>query len=140
MCAGTMLCGEALGRENSFAMLDYAHSLGIRTWDTAEMYPVPQAAATAGRSEELLGDWLRTRQHPRDEHAVVTKVAGPGAMPWIRGGPVALDSGNIVRAAAGSLRRLSCEYLDCLLLHWPDRCAVPHSSCCHTQFVLPATL
>eukprot|EP00892_Ulva_mutabilis_P000866 jgi/Ulvmu1/10780/UM069_0014.1 len=118
---GTMLCGEGLDRTESFAMLDHAHSLGIRTWDSAEMYPVPQAEETAGRSEEILGQWIQSRQHERSEHAIVTKVAGPGNMPWIRGGPAALDGKNILRAADGSLQRLSTDYIDCLLLHWPDR-------------------
>lgn len=126
-----MLCGEALSTEESYAMLDHAHALGLRTWDTAEMYPVPQAAATAGRSEELLGSWLRSRGHRREAHGVVTKVAGPGGMPWLRGGPVALDAANIVEAAEGSLRRLRCEYIDCLLLHWPDRCAASVYVCMH---------
>lgn len=116
-------------------MLDHAYALGVRTWDTAEMYPVPQTEATSGRSEEILGRWLQIRQHSRAEHAIVTKVAGPGNMAWIRDGPAALDGNNIITATEGSLRRLSCDYVDCLLLHWPDRCAA--ASPRHQRF--PAT-
>ena len=43
---GTMQFGEALGREEAFAMLDRAVAAGVGAVDTAEMYPVPQRAAT----------------------------------------------------------------------------------------------
>ena len=95
------------------------------------MYPVPQKAASQGISEELLGQWLRKQK--RDEHRVTTKVAGPGGMPWLRGGPERLDGANITAALNASLDRLQTDYVDTLLLHWPDRCAAPASSACGQQ-------
>ncbi|XP_047084525.1 protein tas-like [Lolium rigidum] len=86
------------------------------------LYPVPQRRETYGRSEELVGRWLRARTVPRDSVVLATKVAGPsGQMTWIRGGPVALDSWNITEAIDSSLRRLGVDYIDLYQIHWPDR-------------------
>jgi aryl-alcohol dehydrogenase-like predicted oxidoreductase len=46
---------------------------------------------------------------------------GPGSMTWIRGGPLELDRANIIAGVEGSLKRLGTDYIDLLLLHWPDR-------------------
>ena len=119
-----MLFGELLDNNSAMQMLCTAADYGIRAWDTAEMYPVPQRQCTQGQSEELLGAWLA--QQPRDRHFVTTKVAGPGSMDWLRGGPIRLDGANIRSAIEGSLRRLRTDYVDCLLLHWPDRCRNRH--------------
>jgi aryl-alcohol dehydrogenase-like predicted oxidoreductase len=89
------------------------------------MYPVPQRQETQGRSEELLGEWIRAGERQgswrREDHYIVTKVAGPGNMPWIRGGPLNVDANNIRAAIEGSLRRLRTDYVNCYLIHWPDR-------------------
>ena len=52
---------------------------------------------------------------------VATKVAGPGGMPWLRGGPERLDAANIAAALDASLSRLGTDHVDLLQLHWPDR-------------------
>ena len=119
--AGTMLHGELLSEHEALNLCSAAAEHGIVQWDTAEMYPVPQRAATQGASESLLGKWLQGRK--RDVQSVTTKVAGPGGMEWLRGGPEQLDGENICAAVEGSLRRLRTDYVDTLLLHWPDRCA-----------------
>ena len=62
-------------------------------------------------------------QFKREDHCVVSKVAGPGGTHWTRGGPAAVDRRNVLEAVEGSLRRLQVESLDCCLIHWPDRCA-----------------
>ena len=53
---------------------------------------------------------------------VATKVSGPGNMPWLRGGPEALNAAAIAEALDQSLMRLGCDYIDLYQLHWPDRC------------------
>ncbi|KAF7027865.1 hypothetical protein CFC21_039861 [Triticum aestivum] len=99
LCLGTMTMGEQSGPPESLRLLDAAYDAGVNFFDSAEMYPVPQRAETHGRSEELVGRWLRARRVPRDSVVLATKVAGPsGQMTWIRGGPVALDSRNITEA------------------------------------------
>jgi aryl-alcohol dehydrogenase-like predicted oxidoreductase len=52
---------------------------------------------------------------------LMTKISGPGNLPWLRGGPASLDARNVARAVDGSLRRLQTDHLDVALLHWPDR-------------------
>ncbi|KAL6908078.1 hypothetical protein ACP4OV_002248 [Aristida adscensionis] len=122
LCFGTMTMGEQSGAAESLRLLDAAAAAGVNFFDSAEMYPVPQRRETHGRSEELLGRWLRARRAPRDSVVVATKVAGPsGQMTWIRGGPTALDSPNITGAIDDSLRRLGVDYIDLYQIHWPDR-------------------
>lgn len=57
----------------------------------------------------------------REDFIVATKVAGPGGMDWLRGGPLAMDAANITAAIDGSLARLRTDYIDLIQLHWPDR-------------------
>ncbi|MCZ7171486.1 aldo/keto reductase, partial [Salmonella enterica] len=59
--------------------LDYAFSRGINFIDTAEMYPVKPRAETYGRTEQIVGSWLK--RQPRDRIVLATKVAGPARMP-----------------------------------------------------------
>jgi len=89
--------------------------------DTAEAYPVPMASATAGRSERIIGDWLRAHRGRRERTALITKVSGPGDQPWIRGGPPRLDPRDFTQALEGSLGRLRVSEVDLVMLHWPDR-------------------
>lgn len=117
---GTMLFGESASDKQAHNLLGMAAEHGVTLFDSAEMYPVPQRAATQGASERILGDWLSTQS--RDKFAIATKVAGPsGQMLWLRGGPTALDGPNITEALDGSLRRLRTDYIDLYQLHWPDR-------------------
>ncbi|XP_077240591.1 uncharacterized protein LOC143881418 isoform X2 [Tasmannia lanceolata] len=99
LCLGTMTFGEQNSLQQSFRLLDDAFDAGINFFDTAEMYPVPQRAATQGRSEEYIGHWIKERKIPRDRVVLATKVTGPsGQMTWIRGGPKCLDAINIIEA------------------------------------------
>jgi aryl-alcohol dehydrogenase-like predicted oxidoreductase len=119
LCFGTMLFGESPDEATAARLLAVAADSGINFWDSAEMYAIPQSAATQGRSEAILGAWMCGQR--RQDHVVCTKVAGPGSMDWLRGGPTALDGKNITEAIDGSLRRLQTDYIDLVLLHWPDR-------------------
>ena len=118
---GTMQFGEAIDTPTAFTLLDAALEAGITSFDTAEMYPVPQRAASAGGSEASLGSWLRSRPGARAKVHLTTKVAGPGGMAWVRGGPPRLDGPGLTAALDGSLARLGTDAVDLLLLHWPDR-------------------
>ena len=60
-------------------------------------------------------------QYNSSKTILMTKISGPGNLPWLRNGPAALDPQNIAAAVDGSLRRLKTDHLDLVLLHWPDR-------------------
>jgi aryl-alcohol dehydrogenase-like predicted oxidoreductase len=129
LCFGTMLFGESTDERTAYQLLDTATEAGINFFDSAEMYPVPQSASTHGRSEIILGNWLRQlhRQQgqriskSRSDFIIATKISGPGSMEWIRGGPSCVDARNISVAIDGSLKRLQTDYIDLIQLHWPDR-------------------
>ncbi len=120
LCLGTMTFGQQTGQEDAHAQLDYALECGINFLDTAEMYAVPPTAESYGRSETIIGHWLKRQD--REKIIVATKVAGPSRnLHWIRGGPPALDQENIRTALEGSLHRLQTDYVDLYQLHWPER-------------------
>jgi aryl-alcohol dehydrogenase-like predicted oxidoreductase len=120
ICLGTMTWGEQNTEAEAHQQLDYALSRGINFIDAAEMYPVPPRAETQGRTEAILGDWLK--QHQRDKVIVATKVAAPRpGLTWVRGGNLALDRRNIEAAIDASLKRLRTDYIDLYQVHWPDR-------------------
>ena len=120
VCLGTMTFGQQNSEAEAHAQLDMAFARGVNFIDAAEMYPVPARADTYGRTESIVGAWLRGR--PRDSVVLATKVAGPGRnMAWIRGGPASLDRANIRAAVEASLVRLGTDYIDLYQLHWPAR-------------------
>jgi aryl-alcohol dehydrogenase-like predicted oxidoreductase len=117
---GTMTFGQQVDERSAHALMDEAFEAGIDLLDAAEMYPVPARAETSGATERIVGSWLAKK--PRDKVIVATKVAGPArGMPWIRGGPLALDEANIREAVEGSLRRLGTDHIDLYQIHWPAR-------------------
>jgi aryl-alcohol dehydrogenase-like predicted oxidoreductase len=118
-CLGTMTFGEQNTEADAHAQLDLAVSRGINFIDTAEMYPVPPAAATQGRTETYVGNWLARRK--RDGLVIATKVAGPGRRDWIRGGRTDLTAEVMAEAAQTSLQRLQIERIDLFQIHWPQR-------------------
>ncbi|GLC63420.1 hypothetical protein PLESTF_000034300 [Pleodorina starrii] len=109
-----MLFGESTSYPEAERLLSICMEAGVNFFDTAEMYPVPQRAETAGASEGYLGRWLRSSGVRREDVLIASKVAGPsGQMIWLRGGPH--------KALDGTLRRLGTDYVDLYQIHWPDR-------------------
>lgn len=121
ICMGTMTFGSSADEATSFRILDRAFDAGINFYDTAENYPVPPDPKWAGRTEEILGKWMKTKS--RDALIIATKVSGP-SHGWIksaqRSGMTALDRHNIVSAVEASLKRLGTDYIDLYQTHWPD--------------------
>ena len=70
ICLGTMTFGHQCDGATSFAILDKAADRGVTFIDTADAYPVPPDPATAGRTEEIIGRWLKGR---RDRFVLATK-------------------------------------------------------------------
>jgi len=121
---GCMTFGGQTDEVDAMRQLDRAFDAGITLYDTAENYPTPLAAATQGRSEEILGRWIR-RRGVRAQVVVATKVAGPGQaagdLRHIRGESRRLDATNINAAVEGSLRRLGTDCIDLYQVHWAER-------------------
>lgn len=118
---GTMTFGEQNTEQEGHRQLDVALEAGVNLIDCAEMYPVPPRETTVGRSEEIIGSWLKARAR-RDDVILASKATGPGVhLPYIRGGKSRHSGDNLRTALHGSLRRLQTDYLDLYQLHWPDR-------------------
>ncbi len=121
ICMGTMTFGSQTDEKDAFRILDRCMEVGINFFDTAEGYPVPPDVKWVGRTEEIIGRWMKTQN--RDAIIMATKVSGPSHI-WFkspcRGGMTALDRHNITVAVEGSLRRLQTDYIDLYQTHWPD--------------------
>jgi aryl-alcohol dehydrogenase-like predicted oxidoreductase len=122
ICLGTMTWGEQNTEAEGHAQLDYALERGINFIDTAETYSIPPRAETQGSTERIIGTWLKARGN-RDKVILATKVAGRGAMNWLRPNDETpqLNRKNITYAVEASLKRLQTDYVDLYQLHWPDR-------------------
>jgi aryl-alcohol dehydrogenase-like predicted oxidoreductase len=122
ICLGTMTFGEQVDEAASFAILDRALERGVNFIDTAEMYPVPPAAATYTRTEQIIGRWFAARPGVRHQVALATKVAGPArGMDWVRGGKPDVTAADIEQACHASLKRLNTDVIDLYQIHWPNR-------------------
>jgi len=103
------LVGRGEDEATAFAIMDRALDLGINYFDTANSYG-------AGRSEEMVGRWLRARR-ARDQVVLSTKV-------FNRMGPGPNDAGlsrrHVMRAVEDSLRRLQTDWIDLYVTHEPD--------------------
>jgi len=119
ICLGTMTWGEQNSEAEAHEQIDLAVAAGVNFLDAAEMYPVPPRAETYGRTEEIIGSWLKKQGH-RERVVIATKVLGPGAFPYARGGP-RLDRASIIAACEASLRRLQTDVIDLYQVHWPQR-------------------
>lgn len=95
-------------REEYYALLDaYYADYGGRSFDTARMYG-------NGKSEQVLGEWLRDRSIARDSVFITTKGGFPPAddMHACR-----IDRTNLEADLAASLRASGLGYFDLYLLH-----------------------
>ncbi len=121
ICMGTMTFGSQADEAVAHRVLDMSLDAGINFFDTAEGYPVPPDVKWVGRTEEIVGRWLKGKN--RDAIIIATKVSGPSHV-WFkspkRGGMTALDRRQITVAVEDSLRRLQTDYIDLYQTHWPD--------------------
>ena len=113
LCLGTMTFGLQCDRDTSFAILDRALEGGLDFLDTADVYPLGGGLDTVGRTEEILGEWMRERGN-RERIVLATKCCGPMGK-----GPndVGLSRQHIVAAVEASLRRLRTDSIDLYQSH-----------------------
>lgn len=126
ICLGTMTWGQQNTEEEGHAQIEMALDHGVNFLDTAEMYSVPAREETYGRTEEIIGSWLK-KSGKRKDVVIASKVAGP--MPTLkhirphlhRDGRNDLDRQSVIEACDASLKRLGTDYLDLYQVHWPSR-------------------
>lgn len=114
LCLGTMTFGFQCDEATSFAILDKAASAGITFLDSSDVYPLGGGLERAGRTEEIIGKWMRGKRH---DFVIATKCFGAT-------GPQPFHAGNnrrhILDAIDASLRRLQTDYVDLYQLHGFD--------------------
>ena len=118
-CLGSMTWGEASSEKTGHWQLDAAIEHGINFVDTAEMYPTnPMRRETAGKTEKIIGTWIKKRKHHSDV-VIATKITGEGSATVRDGSPITKN--QIRKSLDESLSRLNAEYVDLYQLHWPNR-------------------
>jgi 1-deoxyxylulose-5-phosphate synthase len=115
LCLGTMTFGLQSDEATGVAIMDKAAEAGVDFFDTSDAYPLGGDLSTRGRTEEIIGRWLRGK---RDRIIIATKCFVPM-------GPGPMDGGNsrkhIMSAVDASLRRLQTDYVDLYQLHGYDQ-------------------
>ena len=121
ICLGSMTWGQQNTETEGHAQMDLAFARGVNFIDTAELYPIPPKAETQGRTETIIGNWMKARGN-RDRVLLATKVVGRTASDWFRGGrPSKLVRADIFDAIDKSLAKLGTDYVDLYQIHWPER-------------------
>jgi aryl-alcohol dehydrogenase-like predicted oxidoreductase len=122
ICLGTMTWGEQNSEAEAHAQLDRAVALGINFIDAAEVYPVPPKPETFGRTEAIIGAWLKKNPALRSKVIIATKVTGASnSAPHVRDGKGKLDRKTMAMALDASLQRLQTDYIDLYQTHSPER-------------------
>lgn len=107
---GAMVFGWRASEPESFAILDRAMDRGMNLVDTSNTYG-------NGRSEEILGRWLKTRpQGSRPWIATKFHYWREGDRPGLKGD----TRSHILEQCEGSLRRLQVETIDLYQVHRPQ--------------------
>jgi aryl-alcohol dehydrogenase-like predicted oxidoreductase len=73
LCLGTMNFGPKTTEEDSFAIMDKAHELGINFFDTANTYGWKLGE---GVTEQIVGRWFAQGGGRREKTVLATKVYG----------------------------------------------------------------
>jgi aryl-alcohol dehydrogenase-like predicted oxidoreductase len=114
LALGTMTFGLQTEEDVAHRILSRAASGGINFLDTADVYPLGGGPATAGRTEEIVGRWLKGQ---RANYILATKAVGKvGPNPWDQGA----SRRHLLDAIDASLRRLQTDYADLYQLHSDD--------------------
>ncbi|MCL4268321.1 MAG: aldo/keto reductase [Anaerolineales bacterium] len=99
------------GVESAVEMMAAAYDHGVNFFDNAEVY-------ASGKSEEVMGDALKTLKWRRSSYLVSTKIY------WGLHDGVneknTLNRKRLIEGINGSLERLQLDYVDLLYCHRPD--------------------
>jgi len=114
VCLGTMTFGHQCDEKTSFRIMDEAAEAGVNFIDTADVYPVPVSLESSGKTEEIVGHWLKGK---RDDFILATKCRMQMSA---RPNDVGLSRKHILSAIDASLARLGTDYVDLYQVHAPD--------------------
>jgi aryl-alcohol dehydrogenase-like predicted oxidoreductase len=115
LCLGTMNFGPKTTEEDSFAIMDTAHELGINFFDTANTYGWKLGE---GWTEQIIGRWFAQGGDRREKTVLATKVYGRMSE-WPN--QSRLSALNIRQSCEGSLKRLQTDHIDLYQMHHIDR-------------------
>ncbi|HSP37041.1 MAG TPA: aldo/keto reductase [Frankiaceae bacterium] len=115
LCLGTMNFGPQTSEEDSHAIMDRAHEVGINFFDTANVYGWRKGE---GWTEQILGRWFAKGGGRRERTVLATKLYG-SMSDWPN--DTFLSARNIRLACDASLQRLQTDYLDLYQMHHVDR-------------------
>jgi 1-deoxyxylulose-5-phosphate synthase len=117
LALGTMTFGLQTEEAVAHQILAKAASAGVNFLDTADVYPLGGGLDTVGRTEDILGRWLKGQRH---SFVLATKAVGKmGPQPWNQGA----SRKHLLDAIDASLRRLQTDYVDLYQLHFDDPAA-----------------
>ncbi|RYF33058.1 MAG: aldo/keto reductase [Comamonadaceae bacterium] len=121
LALGTMTFGLQTDEPTSHRILDRATEGGINFLDTADVYPLGGTVETTGRTEEIIGNWLRDKGarggNRRSEFILATKASNKvGPNPWDQGN----SRKHLMDAIDASLKRLQTDHVDLYQLHMDD--------------------
>ncbi len=97
--------GWTASEDAAYGILDAYRDFGGNLIDTADSY-------AGGRSEAIIGDWMRSRA-VRDDMIVATKIGKST-------GNAGLSARAVSAAIEASLERLRTDHIDVLFLHYDD--------------------
>jgi aryl-alcohol dehydrogenase-like predicted oxidoreductase len=111
---GMMSLAGAYGQQNEleekFALLDHAHAIGERFWDTADIYL---------GNEEVLGQWFKRNPEKRKDIFLATKFALSYNFQTMEQF-VDASPEYVRKACEASLKKLGVDTIDLLYCHRVD--------------------
>ena len=111
LCLGTMNFGPQTSEEDSHAIMDQAHELGINFFDTANVYGWKKGE---GWTEQIVGRWFAKGGGRREKTVIATKAYGEmGDWP----NTSRLSALHIRKACEDSLRRMQTDFIDLYQMH-----------------------
>lgn len=111
---GGNVFGWTLNEAESFKILDAFVDKGYNFIDTADIYSFWVNGGVGGQSEEIIGNWMKSRGN-REDIILATKVGGADQ---VHG----LDTSrkHILKSVDESLQRLKTDYIDLYYTHFDD--------------------
>ena len=118
VCMGTLNFGFNTSEDDSFAIMDHAHTLGVNYFDTSNVYGQWPGEPSESATETIIGNWFAQGGGRREKTVLGTKVY-EAVSDWPNDGR--LSALHIRRACDASLKRLQTDYIDIYQMHHIDR-------------------